>query len=247
MAWCPSRGLAEIAAETGLAVVEDACQAPGAIVDGRLAGTAADVGVLSFGGSKLLTAGRGGALLTRRADIYQRAKIYGHRGNDAFPLSELQAAVLVPQLDTLDARNDRRRQNVARLLRLTSGLPGLRPLCNAPLDHSGEPPRTSADVSPPAEPSYYKLAWHYRAEECGGASREEFLAALQAEGLPISAGFRGFAGRGRRRCRSLGLLSNSRDAAQQTVLLHHPVLLADDSIDSLALALTKVCLHFSAG
>lgn len=44
-----------------IAVLEDACQMPGAIVHGRIAGTWGDVGVLSFGGSKLLTAGRGGA------------------------------------------------------------------------------------------------------------------------------------------------------------------------------------------
>ena len=58
------RVLCELARESGLAVVEDACQAAGAVAQGRRAGTWGDVGVLSFGGSKLLTAGRGGALLT---------------------------------------------------------------------------------------------------------------------------------------------------------------------------------------
>ena len=53
--------LMDFAARHSLAVVEDACQSPGAIVSGRVAGSWGDVGVLSFGGSKLLTAGRGGA------------------------------------------------------------------------------------------------------------------------------------------------------------------------------------------
>ncbi len=53
--------LTDVARRFNLGVVEDACQAPGATVQGRPAGTWGDVGVLSFGGSKLLTAGRGGA------------------------------------------------------------------------------------------------------------------------------------------------------------------------------------------
>jgi dTDP-4-amino-4,6-dideoxygalactose transaminase len=71
--------------------------------------------VLSFGGSKLLTAGRGGALLTNQESIMQRAKIFAERGNNAFPLSELQAAVLGPQLSKLASRN-RKRRELARLL-----------------------------------------------------------------------------------------------------------------------------------
>ncbi len=49
----------------GTLVVEDACQAPGAMLHGAAVGSLGDVGVLSFGGSKLLTAGRGGAILTQ--------------------------------------------------------------------------------------------------------------------------------------------------------------------------------------
>src|SRR5204862_924383 len=86
---------------SGLLLIEDACQAPGAMIEGRPAGTWGDVGVLSFGGSKLLSAGRGGALLTRSAEFIQRAKVYCEQGNHAFPLSELQAAVLIPQLAKL--------------------------------------------------------------------------------------------------------------------------------------------------
>src|SRR5690606_8468971 len=65
----PMRRLMQLASARGIAVVEDACQAPGAIIDGRRAGTWGDAGVLSFGGSKLLTAGRGGAVLTQSAEV----------------------------------------------------------------------------------------------------------------------------------------------------------------------------------
>ncbi|HEX4149179.1 MAG TPA: DegT/DnrJ/EryC1/StrS aminotransferase family protein, partial [Pirellulales bacterium] len=84
--------LMTLAGERGWLVVEDACQVPGAVVCGRPAGSWGDVAALSFGGSKLLSAGRGGALLTQRADAAQRAKIFCEQGNHAFPLSELQAA-----------------------------------------------------------------------------------------------------------------------------------------------------------
>src|SRR3989440_8110529 len=104
----PVRAVTALAAEHGVRVVEDAAQVPGAVVQGRRAGTWGDVGVLSFGGSKLLTAGRGGALLTRRPDVHQRARTVLHRANAVCPLSELQAAVLIPQLDELDGRNARR-------------------------------------------------------------------------------------------------------------------------------------------
>ena len=40
-------------------IIEDAAQCPGAMIQGRKAGTWGDVGILSFGGSKLLSAGRG--------------------------------------------------------------------------------------------------------------------------------------------------------------------------------------------
>ncbi|MCA9270789.1 MAG: aminotransferase class V-fold PLP-dependent enzyme, partial [Planctomycetales bacterium] len=61
----PMRELVDLARQRGLRVVEDACQAQGAIVQGRPAGAWGDVGVWSFGGSKLLSAGRGGAIFTR--------------------------------------------------------------------------------------------------------------------------------------------------------------------------------------
>src|SRR5437764_2888 len=83
-----------------------------------------DAGVLSFGGSKLLSAGRGGALLTRRADVHQRARVALSRGNVVCPLSELQAAVLLPQLARLDERNAARARSVARLTELLADVPG---------------------------------------------------------------------------------------------------------------------------
>src|SRR5262249_13838403 len=120
----PMREVMAVCAARGVVVVEDAAQCPGATVQGRPAGAWGDVGVVSFGGSKLLSAGRGGALLTRRADVAQRARLVLGRGNNLVaPLSELQAAVLLPQLGMLSARHERRAASVRRLGELLALVP----------------------------------------------------------------------------------------------------------------------------
>jgi dTDP-4-amino-4,6-dideoxygalactose transaminase len=188
------------------------------------------VGVLSFGGSKLLTAGRGGAVLANREDLLQRMKIYCERGSNAYPLSELQAAVLPPQLARLAERNRKRHENVLRLLQLCQPFECLQPVCLE---------------SNQSSPSFYKLAWRYDAQQCGDCPREQFVAAVRKEGVAIDEGFRGFHRRGARRCRPLGDLANSRTAAETTVLLHHPVLLSDpQTIELVARAIGKVVEYF---
>ncbi|MBP85422.1 MAG: perosamine synthetase [Planctomycetaceae bacterium] len=222
--------LRELADKHNLRIVEDACQAQGATIAGRVAGTWGDVGVISFGGSKILTAGRGGAITTPHEEVFQRAKIFNDRGNEAFPLSELQAAVLLPQLERLDERNGLRQQAVQKLLAECGELQGMTPV---QLDGAGN------------AASFYKLAWLYD-EQVNAQSRDAFIAAIQAEGVAIDAGFRGFVRRGASRCRRVGDLNHSSRAADQTVLLHHPVLLGSDSdLQLVATAIKKVLKAFA--
>lgn len=219
------------AAQHGVGVVEDVCQSPGGRLAGQLVGTFGDVGVLSFGGSKLLSAGRGGAMLTNNATIFQRAKIYGHRGNDVFPLSEMQAAVLRPQLEQLDERNRRRLASANLLVQQLQGLPGIRPLSNGSIQ---------------CEASYYKMAWEFCGETFHDISRNQFIATMQAEGVAVDVGFRGFSSRSLRRCKPIGDLEYSRNAAEKTVLLHHPVLLESSNvIKKVAAAFAKVLTTFA--
>jgi dTDP-4-amino-4,6-dideoxygalactose transaminase len=222
----PMRGIMDTAARYGLRVIEDAAQAPGAEVQGCKAGTWGDIGVLSFGGSKLLSAGRGGALLSRHADIHQRLRVLLHRGNIICPLSELQAAVLVPQLEKLDARNARRAANVTRLLSMVHEIPGLRPLINRGVE---------------GLPSYYKLGFQFDAAAFG-LSRERFVAAMRAEGIAFDEGFRGLhVGRSPNRYRRSGDLIEVEKAHYGTVVLHHPVLLGSESdIQEIASAMGKI-------
>jgi len=228
--------LRSIADERGLAIVEDACQVPGAVIAGKPAGAWGDVGVLSFGGSKLLTAGRGGAIVTSRDDVLQRLRIFCERGNDAFPLSELQAAVLVPQLPMLADANERRLTAVRRLLAACSELPGLVPL------KLPEEAGTKA--------AFYKLPWLLTGnqDDCDSPQfeqrRRRYIAAAQAEGLALEEGFRGFAKRTGNRCRVVGELARARGAGAGTVVLHHPVLiLGNEMIDRVIAALHKIAAH----
>lgn len=50
-------------------LIEDVAQAIGARIDGRPAGTGGDIGLLSFGSTKHIDAGGGGAVLVRRPDL----------------------------------------------------------------------------------------------------------------------------------------------------------------------------------
>ncbi len=104
----PLAELCRWAKSRDLAVVEDACQAPGGRINQRRLGDWGDVSVVSFGGSKLLTAGRGGAVMSKDRQVMQRIRVFSERGNDAFALSELQAAVVRPQLALLDEHSQRR-------------------------------------------------------------------------------------------------------------------------------------------
>jgi len=229
-AQAPMAQIMPLAEERGIAVVEDACQAHGATVDGQIAGSWGDASVLSFGGSKLLTAGRGGALLTNDESVAQRARVFAGRGNDAYPLSELQAAVLLPQLETLGERNRVRSQAAQRLFDATADVPGLRP----------------SAMRQNNAPAYYKIAWRAQGERLR-STRESILAALQAEGAPIDVGFRGFAKRSTRRCRKATSTPNAVSAAAETITLHHPALLAPPhAIDQIAMAVSKVLSHYSA-
>jgi dTDP-4-amino-4,6-dideoxygalactose transaminase len=222
----PMARLMAFAAERGLRVVEDAAQCPGALVQGRRAGTWGDVGVLSFGGSKLLTAGRGGAILTRHADVHQRARLAQLRGNLVCPLSELQAAVLLPQIDKLHPHNERRADNVGRLVELLRAVPGLAPFVGLSGDSS---------------PGYYKLGFQYD-EAAFGLPRAHFVAALRAEGMAFDEGFRALhAGRSPSRFRRAGELAEADRAHRGAVVLHHPVLLGGEAdIVEVAAALRKI-------
>ncbi len=222
-----------IASAHQLPVIEDAAQMPGARIHGRLAGTWGDAGVLSFGGSKLISAGRGGALITSRDDVAQRIRLYTQRGNDAYPLSELQAAVVLPQWARLVAANAQRATAVARLVALMDRTAGLSMFRNPASD---------------SQPGFYKVGFQYDPTAFGGLSRDTFAAAVRAEGIALDPGFRALhKTHSSRRFRSPGGLPHSARADDGVLTLHHPVLLeSDEELQQIVTAIDKVRRHAAA-
>ncbi|MCE9562721.1 MAG: DegT/DnrJ/EryC1/StrS family aminotransferase [Planctomycetes bacterium] len=223
----PMREVVTLARKHNIGVIEDAAQAPGAMVEGKAAGTWGDVGTLSFGGSKLLTAGRGGALLFSDPQLHQRAKLWLHRGLQQWaPLSELQAAALRPQLRKLPDMNAKRAENVRELLtQLQSNPQWLQPLFR----------------SDPNGLAFYKLGFQFN-PTAFGLTRELFVKAMRAEGIAFDVGFKALhVGRSPSRFRAVGELPNATAAHERCVMLHHPVLsLSRADIQQVADAIAKV-------
>jgi perosamine synthetase len=113
----------EVAERHGIAVVEDAAEAVGAEYRGRRAGSFGVTGVFSFHGSKTLTTGEGGMLVTDDDDLHRRVlflRDHGRRPGDKaffntevaykYKMSSMQAALGLAQLERIDELVERKRQ-----------------------------------------------------------------------------------------------------------------------------------------
>ena len=225
------------AANYSVPIVEDACQSPGGAWLGQPLGAIGDVGVFSFGGSKLLSAGRGGAVVTNDDSIAQRIKVFSERGNDSFPLSQLQAAALLPQLEQLQSFNERRFKAAQFLCEQINQIDGLTTL-DLPADNDQDRDSATRIIN-----AIYKLPVLV---DVSLGSVESLVAGLEANGLPVGTGFRGFYRRSSRRCRKPVELSNSIIAAEQTLLISHPVLLHDRKSLELVVECLKQTLQAGA-
>jgi dTDP-4-amino-4,6-dideoxygalactose transaminase len=113
--------LAELCDRHGAALVEDACQAHGALYKGRRVGSFGRFAAFSFYPSKNLGAlGDGGALTTNDPELARQARLLGRLGEEPKGthqvagwnerLDTIHAAVLRVKLAHLDAWNDQRRR-----------------------------------------------------------------------------------------------------------------------------------------
>ena len=131
--------ISEIASESGLMVVEDACQAIGAEAGGKPAGTLGDCGCFSFFPTKNLGAyGDGGLVLTDNSDLAEKLRILKNHGSTSKDkyintvlgvnsrLDSLQAAVLSEKLEHLGAWNEKRSETAGRYGKGLKGVGGIR-------------------------------------------------------------------------------------------------------------------------
>ncbi len=123
-----------LASSNSLAIVEDAAQAHGSTFDGRPVGSFG-VGCFSFYATKNFTTGEGGIITTTDDAIADRLRLLRNQGMRAryqyeiaghnYRMTDLQAAVGIPQLERFEHTTSSRERNAAVLNEGLSGIDGL--------------------------------------------------------------------------------------------------------------------------
>jgi perosamine synthetase len=126
--------LVRIADEHGLRILEDSAQSQGARYHGRAAG-GYGLGTFSLYATKNMTTGEGGVITTDDDDLADRLRLLRNQGMRAryvyemagnnYRMTDLQAAIGIPQLARYDATVEARRRNAARLIEGLDGVPGV--------------------------------------------------------------------------------------------------------------------------
>ena len=178
-----------IAKKHNLVVIEDACQAWLAEYQNKKCGTLGDLGCFSFQNSKNLPAGEGGAVIGNDEEIMDRChsfhncgRPYGSvKGTSGYPvrgsnrrMQQFQAVILMSQMKRIQKDADTRLENALYLTSRIKDIPGIIPYKLA------EGATRSA---------YHLYPFRYKKEHFSNVTRNKFLAALKAEGVPCSSGY----------------------------------------------------------
>ena len=104
-----------IADHHGVVVIEDAAEAMGSMLQGRKAGSFGDLGVFSFHGSKTMTTGEGGMVVTDEPELHERMVVLRDHGRNLgdvaffnsevafkYKMSGVQAALGLAQLERIE-------------------------------------------------------------------------------------------------------------------------------------------------
>jgi dTDP-4-amino-4,6-dideoxygalactose transaminase len=143
---CRMDAILELAQRNGVALIEDAAHAPGALWQSRMCGTIGDVGCFSFFSNKNLPVGEGGMVVTDDDALAEKARLlrsHGmttltwdrHRGHASnydvvvegfnYRLDELRAAIALVQLGRLERQNAERARIVGLYRDALDGRNGL--------------------------------------------------------------------------------------------------------------------------
>jgi perosamine synthetase len=128
----------EIAERHGVVVIEDAAESVGSSYRGHRAGSFGLASVFSFHGSKTLTTGEGGMLLTDDDALYRRCRVladHGRRPGDRafwnaeigqkYKMSSLQAALGLAQLERVEELVQKKRQIFGWYRLALASVPGI--------------------------------------------------------------------------------------------------------------------------
>lgn len=106
---CDMTRMMNVAKHYNLFVIEDCAQALGAEWHGQKVGTFGDCGIFSFNQSKQVNSGEGGMIITNNDELATKLRLLRNHGETQsellgynYRLTELQAAVLIPQIRHLD-------------------------------------------------------------------------------------------------------------------------------------------------
>ncbi len=185
--------LLPLARAHGLPILEDAAQAIGSVWRGRRAGSLGRIASFSFQANKVITSGEGGAIVTddgELAELCTSLRSFGRREmareevtrlsayesfilSSNYRVSEFQGAVLLAQLARFPRHQERRTKNTDYLTGRLEDVPGI--------EHVSGDGRTEAH-------GYYYYIMRYDPKAWEGLSRDDFLRAMRAEGIPLHPG-----------------------------------------------------------
>jgi dTDP-4-amino-4,6-dideoxygalactose transaminase len=166
------QALMSLAVANRIAVVEDAAQAHGAEVAGRRAGSFG-VGCFSFYATKNVTSGEGGCVTTDDSMLAERLRIARNQGmrgrydyamiGQNWRMTDIAAAIAIPQMERLDTINAARRSNAATLSSLLAA---------------------TAAVTTPSVPTGRTHVWHqYTVMLDRGIDRDRVVGYMSAHGV----------------------------------------------------------------
>lgn len=113
---CEMDEILAIAKKYNLYVIEDAAEAIGSEYKGKKAGSIGDFGIFSFHGTKTITTGEGGMLVTNNQELFEKASIFHDHGRDPkiqktfwaekigfkYKMSNIQAAIGYAQVQRIN-------------------------------------------------------------------------------------------------------------------------------------------------
>lgn len=240
--------LQEIAERHQLNIIEDCAQAHGAEYQTKKVGSLGDVGAFSFQSSKNLTSGEGGMVTTNDKDIHDRVCAFMNVGRAPggarweyprlgwnYRPSEYLAAILSVRLEMLETQTDLRNRNANYLTDALDTITGI------------TPPNLAPWVT---KHGYHLYCIKYDSDGFNGKTRQEFVNALSAEGIPCSIGYRsplsqepGMAHIGEKYPHLIRTLPcpNTELVCDQSVWLFQNLLLGSESdMDHVVEAITKI-------
>lgn len=184
---CEMNSILRIASRHNLFVLEDAAQAHGSRLNGKMVGSFGNAGSFSFQSSKNLSCGEGGIITTNDESLNSLCRslincgrVEGrpwyehHYLGDNYRMTEFQAAVLLSQLERAEPQLEKRAANAQFLKDSLSQIPGIEPLKSTP----GTSRR-----------AYHLFIIKYNKNYFNNISRDKFLKALNAEGIPAERGY----------------------------------------------------------